>query len=84
MSFIQRFLSPEHTLEDCSVVEEDNVYRIKLKLIRHSAFGDKSISRYYEVCCAGGDPYPFYIKDKQSAENVALSLSKKNKSKYYL
>lgn len=31
-----------------------------------------------------GYSYPFYRKDKQSAENVAISLSKKNKSKYYL
>lgn len=75
MSILEKIFTPRYFLKDAWVVyvEKLNIYRIKVKLEKHGIL-KSTVNHYYESCFPGGDAYPWYSKDKNTAYSKCAEI----------
>ena len=85
MSFLEKICMPRYFLKDASVfyVEKLNIYRIKVKLEKHGIF-KSTVNHYHESCFPGGDSYPWYSEDKETAHSECKKLLQSVNKQFFL
>ncbi len=82
---LTKIFLPTYTINSAKIhySEKLNIYRIKMSLRKYGII-ERNVEVYYEAGCAGGNPYPWYSKDKKTAEDKVLELNSQSGQEFFI